>query len=52
MDWKNLSWPALAALVCLLLMGVTLVLPNVPDVVVIALGFTSVTGAVLSLRSK
>lgn len=52
MDWKNISWPALASLVCLLLMGVTLVLPNTPDVVVIALGFASVTGAVLSLRDR
>lgn len=50
MDWKKLNYAALIAIIFGVIMFVTLVLPNVADVVTIAFGFGSVTAAVLSLR--
>jgi hypothetical protein len=52
MDLKNISWPTVAAILFVVILCVTLVLPNVSDVVVLALGFSGVTAAVLSLRDK
>jgi hypothetical protein len=52
MDWKNLSWPALAALAFLVIMFVTLVIPNLPAIVTSAFGSAAVVAAILSLRDR
>lgn len=50
MDWKKISWTALFAIVVVVVLGVTLVLPNVPDELVYTLGTMGVISAVLSIR--
>jgi len=52
MDWKNLSWAAAGALAFLVLMFVTLVIPNIPVIVTSAFASASVTAAILALRDR
>lgn len=52
MDWKNLSWPTVAALLFLVIMFVTLMLPMVPIIVTSTFGTAAVTAAILSLRDR
>lgn len=49
---KQLSWPTVFAILFVVLLCVTLLLPTVIDDVVLALGFSGVIAAILALRDK
>lgn len=52
MDWTKLSWPTVFAILFIVLLCVTLLLPEIADDVVLALGFSGITAAILALRDQ
>ena len=46
---KNIKWAAVVAVVFIVALSVTLVVPNVDNEVVLALGFGGLTAAILAL---
>ena len=52
LNWKKISWAAVFAIVTVVVLGVTLILPNTPAELVYTLGTMGVIAAVLSIRDQ
>jgi hypothetical protein len=51
-NWKKVSWAAVFAIAVVVVLGVTLVLPNTSAELVYTLGTVGVIAAILSLRDQ
>lgn len=52
MNWKKLSWAAVFAITVVVVLGVTLILPDTQAELVYTLGTMGVIAAVLSIRDQ